>query len=177
MTTTRFDPELDEALDLEEYGDDPTLEPTPEVDPAIVELLKRHGFDHVPAEEELREYKARRQAEVREEVLFQADRRNWCDDGTRKVCANLRIPRPGQRETHEITFQVTMDVTLTLNAYSAKGALARAYNGHLFPVEGRQWYPSATRTSNVTMGPLMVGGQPIELTEDLRRELTDGNNE
>lgn len=177
MTTTRFDPELDEALDLEEYGDDPTLEPTPEVDPAIVELLKRHGFDHVPAEEELREYKARRQAEVREEVLFQADRRNWCDDGTRKVCANLRIPRPGPRETHEVTFRVTMDLTIPISAWTARGALARAYNGYNIPVEGREWHASSHRATNVVMENLMVDGQPTELTEDLRRELTDGNDE
>lgn len=147
--------------------------PTPEpqiLTPEQIRTLTNLGFDHVPTVEELREAKARRQAQVREEVLFQADRRSWCEDGTRQVCANLRLQRPGSRVTHKVTYRVTMDVEIEIASWTDKGALAIGLNAARLPVDGRSY--AVNRVTNPVIENLTVNGTTYELTEDLRKELT-----
>lgn len=146
---------------------------TPEV---ARELLKRYGFDHVPAAEELQEILPRRRAEVREEVLFQADLRNWCEDGTRAVCANLRVARPGDQKYRRVTYQVTMDVEIVQSTWTERGALARALAHGGIPTEGSSPYSIPAYSGgvrNVVITNLTVDGTTYELTDDLRKELTD----
>lgn len=143
--------------------------PAPTLTAEQIDMLRKLGFDHVPTEQELREAKARRQAEVRDEVLFQADRKGWCEDGTRQVLANLRLQRPGDRGTHKIIARVTMDVEVDVAAWTERGALASAIRYRQLPTEMDQ---TGLRYLNVTHEGLTVDGNPYELTEDLRRELS-----
>lgn len=176
MTDLRITDPVDQAMVQDmggPLGDTPPLpEPTPTLDDATIALLKRYGFNHVPTVEELREVKARRQAEVRDEVLFQADRKNWCDEGTRQVCANLRLPRPGSKEQHKVTYRVTMVMEIGLHTYTDRGALAYLVNGKMFPVEGKSFRGHGTAT-NVVVENVAVDGTPFELTDDLRKELSN----
>jgi hypothetical protein len=139
------------------------------ISPQTLELLKSLGFDHVPTVEEIEEAWAKRREEVRQEVLFHADRRSWCESGTRQVCANLRVARPGDREEHTITARVSYDVELTVASYTKKGAIAVAsYN---------QWLPTArhngrTRTvTNIKMDGLTIDGESFEMTDELLKEV------
>ena len=160
MTDLRIADPVDQAMVADMGGGTPA----PTLTAEQIDMLRKLGFDHVPTVEELREAKARRQAEVREEVLFQADRKHWCEDGTRTVCANLRLARPG-KET------VTMELEVDMLTWTDRGALATAINSRILPVEGPNSGGMA-RYTNVSITDLTVGGTPYELTEDLRKELT-----
>lgn len=143
--------------------------PAPSIDDATKELLKRYGFDHVPTVEELRARKAQRQAEVRAEVLFQADRRNWCEDGTRTVCANLRLQRPGSREQRTIRATVSYEVELKVHSWTDKGSLTAAMHHNYLPTEAQNTRNRAF--SNITLANVTVNDQAIEWTDDLAKEL------
>lgn len=138
------------------------------LDPATIKLLKKYGFDRVPTIEELREVKARRQAEIREEVLFQADRRNWCDDGTRKVCANLRVQRPGEREERKITVKVAYEIEVTVTSYTDRGAVALALAGNYLPKE-KNTNGGRVINRKIEYVDLEVNGTPAEITPDMMR--------
>lgn len=164
MTDLRITDEVDRDMVRDMSG--PTEPQTPELDAETIALLQKYGFDHVPTADELREVKARRQAEIREEVLFQADRRNWCEDGTRKVCANLRIPRPGQREDRKITVKVSYEVELTVASYTDRGAVALALSSGYLPKEKNN---GRVAHRNIEYTGLEVNGTPAEVTPDMMR--------
>lgn len=164
MADLRITDEVDRDMVRDMSG--PTEPQVPELDVETIALLQKYGFDHVPTADELREFKARRQAEIREEVLFQADRRNWCDDGTRKVCANLRIPRPGQREDRKVTVKVSYEIEVTISSYTDRGAVALALASGYLPKDranGRTVY------RDVEYIGLSVNGTPAEITPDMMR--------
>ena len=144
--------------------------PTPTLTAEQIDMLRKLGFDHVPTVEELAEAKTQRQAEVREEVLFQADRRGWCADGTRTVLANLRLQRPGDKAVHKIVARVEMDIEVDLRAWTERGALAYAVSANILPTAERSADGQVSYT-NMSITGLKVGDTPYELTEDLRREL------
>jgi hypothetical protein len=166
MADLRITDEVDRDMVRDMGGPTEPQTPTPELDAETIELLKKYGFDHVPTADELRDFKARRQAEIREEVLFQADRRNWCEDGTRKVCANLRVQRPGQREDRKITVQVTYEVELTVTSYTDRGAVALALSSGYLPVEKNN---RRLAQRNIEYVGLEVNGTPAEITPDMKR--------
>lgn len=175
MTDLRITDPVDQAMIRDIESDRPTGAPRPMLTDEQIEALKRLGFDHVPTVDELAERKAQRQAEVRDEVLFQADRKYWCDDGTRKVCANLRIARPGGKTERKVTYRVTMDVEVRAHTWTERGALAYAINSNLLPTDGGSYGGTGTGTAtNVVIEGLAVDGTPFELTDDLRKEMTHG---
>lgn len=144
---------------------------TPALDEATIKLLTDLGFDHVPTVEEAKAALDARRKLIREEVLFQADRKHWCEEGTRAVCANLRLARPGSRVPHAVKVRATVEYTVQLTTYSAKGALFQAHGSGYLPVGTR--FVGADLHSAEIHG-LTVDGEPIDLTDTLREEITNG---
>lgn len=141
MTDTQTRPrftlnEVDDDRDIEAH-DEIVIDAAGPVEPvtddgipaATKALLDKAGLDHVPTVDEAKALLDARKDEIRTEVLRQADMRDWCEDGTRKVCANLRLPRPGERQTHKVQVEMTLTLTLDSTAYTAEGALARMRRG------------------------------------------------
>ena len=85
------------------------------------ELLAKTGLDHVPTIEEAKALLAARRAEIRHAVMVEADKRDWCEDGTRKVCANLRLERPGSRTNREVEVEMTLKIKTVIAAYTEEG--------------------------------------------------------
>lgn len=134
MTDTKIG--LDEEFLAIGLGEDITPAPAPaaeaETPPATDEipaetkaLLETVGLEHVPTVDEAKALLDARKAEIRLAVMREADLRDWCDDGTRKVCANLRLARPGDRENHEFQVELRLVLSVTQTAYTPDGALAK----------------------------------------------------
>lgn len=154
-------------------ADAPTPEPeTPTLDEATVKLLTELGFDHVPTVEEAKAALEARRERVREEVLFQADRKGWCEDGTRQVCANLRVKRPGSREQRTITYRATVEVTREILSYSERGALALAKAHGYLPLGLGNF--AGGELVNTEIHEIKINDTVIDLTDELREAITNG---
>ena len=143
---------------------------TPALDEATIKLLTELGFDHVPTIEEAKSALDARREFVRSEVLFQADRKQWCEDGTREVCANLRLRRPGSRTEKKVTVRATVEYTVHRLAYSDRGALHSAEKSGYLPVGTRF---AAGGLVSAEIHELKVDDTVIDLTDELRKEITD----
>lgn len=113
---------------------DTTTEGT-ELEEKYAQLLVDLGFTpgYIPTAAEVKEKLDARKVEIRQAVLDQSDSRGWCDDGTRKVLADLRLSRPGSREQHTVRATVTLEVQFNVNAYNALGAARLAHRHYLNP--------------------------------------------
>lgn len=162
-----------DVADLNRASDrlDPTPEPqTPEIPEETLNQLRALGFDHIPTVEEVRERLNARRAQIREEVLFQADRRGWCEDGTRQVCANLRLTRPGERERRTLTTKVTLELEYTGLTWTERGLLTLAMTNNALPVDvSGRLFGSKVVASEVH--EVKIGDQVIELTDELVKEI------
>lgn len=127
MTATEVEFDLTLRSNEEVVATEPAT--TTEIPEETKALLEVAGLDHVPTVDEAKALLDARRAEIRTAVLMEADARDWCEDGTRKVCANLRLARPGNRDSHEITVTMQMTLTITQSAYTPQGALARMQRG------------------------------------------------
>lgn len=144
----------------------------PALDEATINQLKALGFDHVPTVEEARERLQARRAEIRDEVLFQADRRGWCEEGTREVCAGLRLTRPGIKEARTVTVRFTTTMTYVANTWTDRGALAyAAANTYLPIVNGDRLARRVGGNGGVEVHEVKVNDTVIELTDELRGEI------
>lgn len=161
---------LDEAVDAEGRTVlpgplDPAVAPEPEPSEVTMKLLEMAGLDHVPTAAEAKELLDARRAEIRQAVLMEADARDWCVDGTREVCANLRLTRPGNRETHY--FEVTVTATLKVSAggFTPEGAIAKLKRaGYLKPETlARQM---SGELISATVSPVEVNGREYRLDTD-----------
>ena len=167
---TRF---LDMAIQMaveaedEKFTQAPAPQP-PVVDEQTLKLLTDLGFDHVPTADEVKARLDARREEIRNEVLFQADRRDWCDDGTRQVCANLRLKRPGYRDEKKITIRATVEYTVDTLAYSDKGALLKVHKYGRLPL-GDQF--AGGRLASAEIHEVKIGDTAIELTDALWEEI------
>lgn len=94
-------------------------------DAEAAELLAKAKLDHIPTVEEAKAILAARRAEIRHAVMVEADRRDWCEDGTRKVCANLRLERPGSRTERVVEVELTMKLTVPVATYTEEGVLRK----------------------------------------------------
>lgn len=173
---------IDPLASLRAAGDKPAPEPTqapveaPAIDPETAATLAKLGLDRVPTAAEAKELLDARRTEIRAEVLRQADARDWCDDGTRKVCANLRLPRPGNRErfSFQATFTVTVDIPT--NAFTEAGALLRIQrqkyltqqwlNSHLY---GMTVVSAKVEPFEVNGTMVQLGDQPTEENPEVQR--------
>lgn len=164
---------LDEAVDAEGRTalpgplpfppeDHPAVAPEPEPSEVTAKLLEMAGLDHVPTAAEAKELLDARRAEIRQAVLMEADARDWCVDGTREVCANLRLTRPGNRENHY--FEVTVTATLKVSAggFTPEGAVAKLQrSGNFTPQNlGRNLYGEVV---SATVTPIEVNGREYRL--------------
>lgn len=147
-----------------------TPAPAPVVDEQTLKLLADLGFDHIPTADEVKARLDARREEVRDEVLFQADRKHWCDDGTRQVCANLRLKRPGNREPRNIRIRVTAEYTVQMVTFSDKGALYRAVADGLLPL--KDWFVGQD-LHEAEIHSVTLNGTPVDLTDALREEITN----
>lgn len=143
----------------------------PTLDESTVKLLAELGFDHVPTVEEAKAALDARRKLIREEVLFQADRKHWCEEGTRAVCANLRLHRPGSREARAVKVRATVEYTVQLTTYSAKGALHQAQGSGYLPV-GTRFVGAELHSAEIH--ELAVDGESITLDDTLREEIING---
>lgn len=89
------------------------------------ELLAKAGLDRVPTVEEAKAILDARRAEIRQAVLEQADRRDWCYDGTRQVCANLRLPKPDDRKPFSFRTRVVLELEVQHTGFTKAGAISR----------------------------------------------------
>lgn len=144
-------------------------EPQPQeaIDPKYLELLAALGFTEIPTAEQVKAKLDERRAEIRANVMEQADQRSWCDDGTRAVCANLRLTRPGKREHHDVKVQVTFDLEFAPNAFTPETAAAWvrrhiALGGNVDYI--RRGF-GANTASNPTVGTMTVTGPDGTVTE------------
>lgn len=94
------------------------------IDPKYLELLEKLGFTEIPTAEQVKARLDERRAEIRTAVMEQADARGWCDDGTRQVCADLRLPRPGRRESYTVKVPLTFTVEVRASAFTPESAFA-----------------------------------------------------
>lgn len=156
MTATKT--EIDEVVALT-----PPEVDTPEAIPAETKaLLELAGLDHVPTVEEAKALLEARKAEIRQAVMLEADLRDWCEDGTRKVCANLRLPRPGERTTHPLEVELRLKVRVSYSAYTAEGAVEKARKAGIL---SKTWLASQLYSTQVDEHEIisaMIGG--IDLT-------------
>jgi hypothetical protein len=135
----------------------------PPLDDEAVELLAKAGLDHVPTIDEAKALLDARRREIRHAVMVEADKRNWCEDGTRKVCANLRLERPGSRAERSVEVEVTLKITHTIPTYTNEGAVAQMLDkGILSP----DWLKSHLYVRGVEVQPqaLTVDGTAIDVT-------------
>lgn len=112
-------------------------------------------------------------ARVRERVLREADHHGWCDDGTRKVLAELRLRRPDRKTEHVVELPVTLTLRFELHTYCAAGAVdyvsrnilpldgyAQSVTGRLTLGDGQAFAGGRIRGASLT-GPWTVDGQPV----------------
>lgn len=103
------------------HQDEPVQEA---IDPKYLELLAKLGFTEIPTAEQVKAKLDARRAEIRSAVMEQADARGWCDDGTRQVCADLRLTRPGTRQRYTVKVPVTFEMEMAASAFTPETALA-----------------------------------------------------
>lgn len=132
---------------------------------ATQRLLAEAGLDRVPTIEEAKALLEARRAEIRQAVLDQADVRDWCYDGTRKVCANLRLAKPDDRKQFTFTAKIEVEVEVSHTGFTEAGAvkrLQRAYgDGTNRPLLSAAWFQrylsGGVKVIKVTGGPLDLG--------------------
>lgn len=107
-------------------------EPEP-IDPKYLDLLRELGFTEVPTAAEVKQLLDERRTLTRNTVLIQADKGSWCYDGTRRVLANLRLPRVDQRENHTVRATVTFTVEYATAAYTRESAVEVIRRAYLTP--------------------------------------------
>lgn len=117
------------------------------------ELLAKAKLDHVPTIDEAKELLTARRAEIRHAVMLQADKRDWCEDGTRKVCANLRLERPGSRTNRQVEIEMTLKFTVTATSYTEEGALLKLKNGGVL---SQKWIQGHLYVQNAEIDPTAV---------------------
>lgn len=131
---------------------------------ATQELLAQAGLDRVPTIEEAKALLDARRAEIRHAVLEQADARDWCYEGTRKVCANLRLAKPDDRKQHTFRTTIQVEVEIGYNGFTEAGAikrLQRAYgDGGNRPLLSAAWF---NRHLNGGVKVVSVAGGLIDL--------------
>lgn len=124
----------------------------------VAELLAKAGLDHVPTVIEAKELLEARRTEIRRQVLLQADARDWCLDGTRQVCANLRLTRPGDRTQHQFEVEVTLKLTVDAMGFTPEGAVSRLQRAKHFTSAWFQNHLYSTVRA-VTVSPIVHDGQ------------------
>lgn len=142
--------------------DEPLAPPVDAEAAEAAELLAKAGLDRVPTADEAKALLAARRAEIRHAVLVQADERAWCEDGTRKVCANLRLERPGNRTQRVATVELNLKVTMPLTTYTTEGVIAQLMSKGLL---NEAWLRSQLYVREATITPLAasVDGETIDL--------------
>ena len=126
-------------------------------------LAAKVGLDHIPTIDEARELLTARRAEIRKAVMVEADRRDCCEVGTRKVCANLRLERPGSRENREYEVELNLKVRVSVTSYTEEGALHRLAERSVLSPE---WVRSQLYGLKAEVTPLAVthNGEPIDVS-------------
>lgn len=151
---------LDEPDPTSPLGPEVTAEPGQ--DDETKALLEKAGLDHVPTADEAKALLDARRKEIRHAVMVEADRRDWCEEGTRKVCANLRLERPGGRTQRTIDVEVNLTVTVPMTTYTEEGALSKLLTrGILSP----DWMRAQLYATKVTVAP--IAARIDGVTQDL----------
>lgn len=137
------------------------------IDPKYLELLEKLGFTEIPTAEQVKAKLDERRAEIRAAVMEQADIRGWCEDGTRQVCANLRLPRPGRREAYVVRVPVAVEVETTVATFAPQAAIGAAHRNLSSSATSDYLRRAlgASAVTNVTFGDAVVldsAGNPIE---------------
>lgn len=127
-------------------------EPGPE-DTEAAELLAKVKLDHVPTEAEAKALLTARRQEIRHAVLVEADARQWCEDGTRKVCANLRLERPGDRTQREVELEMTVKVRTNFTTYTPEGVVKQLQQKGLLSPD---WLKQALYVKQASATPLAI---------------------
>lgn len=128
---------VDEPVALDGIGMVPMTAPaqtgTPEVeiDAKYLDLLRELGFTEIPTADQVKAKLDERRAVTRNTVLAQADEGSWCESGTRQVCANLRLPRPGERTEHDIDVDIHLVATFRVHTFTPESALAHMQRHYL----------------------------------------------
>lgn len=156
---------LDDDL-LLDLDNEPTVAPQPD-----------QGPEYVTAVEAQRQLNERRE-QVRHWVLRMADRRSWCDEGTRKVLAGLRLPRPGNRTRFMVRIPVSMVLTFQADTWTAQGAVERSLIaaglantltdlgspvGDERNINNGMHITGSTAQEVAFQGPILVNGEPVDL--------------
>ncbi len=137
----------------------------------VITLLRQAGLTKVPTIEEAKAILDARREEIRAAVLRQADERDWCYDGTRKVCANLRLRKPEDRSRFDVKVRMEVEMTLQVRGFTLESAMHR--HARVYSSQGSQWlserwlnrYLPDVSVSKVTVES-MAGpdGDPIDYT-------------
>lgn len=102
-------------------------------------------------------------AKIRHEVLYQADLNGWCEDGVRRVLADLRLPRPGPREERTVTARIEIEYRASLYAYTTEAAAALAYKVGAIPNAGViNDALGASRVVGLVIRDVRIDGRAVE---------------
>lgn len=148
----------------------PVEEKTTEAEMAEIKaLLVKAGLDHVPTIEEAKAHLDARRKEIRLAVLEQADERSWCEDGTRKVCANLRLERPGSRSEKLVEVELILKVTIPVTTYTDKGVVAHLKSKGIL---SSKWMTNQlyVRKAEVTPTSIVVNGNVVDVATVIQEE-------
>lgn len=156
-----FDDELDLDIDIEQAEARRVEQEKRRAEEQ--ELLAKAGLEQPPTAEEAKALLDARRAEIRKAVLVEADKRDWCIDGTRKVCANLRLERPGDRSGHIIEVEFTVKMVMETMAYTSEGATHRLFNRSVL---SQTWLRNQLYAKDLTVTPhtLAVNSEPVDLS-------------
>ena len=127
------------------------------------ELLAKVKLEQPPTAEEAKALLEARRVEIRHAVLTEADKRDWCIDGTRKVCANLRLERPGDRPNRAVEVEFTVKMTMNVLAYTEEGAAQRLFHRSVL---SQKWLTNQLYASELAVTPIAIAidGKPVDLS-------------
>lgn len=143
--------------------DELVIDTSTEASPEDLELVAKLGLDRIPTAEEAKALLAARRAEIRHAVLVQADKRAWCEDGTRKVCANLRLERPGARTEKMVEVEMVLKVKVPVQAYTDEGALQNVVKQGVLSTASitNRLY---VRSAEIAPVAVAVDGNPVDVS-------------
>lgn len=133
------------------------------------ELLAKAGLDRVPTIDEAKEILAARRAEIRHAVMVEADKRDWCEDGTRKVCANLRLERPGSRTERNVEVEMTIKVVVPVVTYTEEGVLRKLESKGIL---SDSWMTNQlyVRSAKITPTSVVLDGKALDVSPLIKQK-------
>ncbi len=147
----------------------------------VTTLLRQVGLGKVPTIEEAKALLDARREEIRAAVLQQADERDWCYDGTRKVCANLRLRKPDDRSYFTVKVRMVVEMTARVRGFTLDSAMQRHVRG--YSSQGISWlsarwlsrYLPDMNVSQVTVESLLgPDGNPIDYASLVKKGEVSG---